>query len=237
MVRPTTRKTHHYHSPTGLAQTAVRAGPALLAVVLLGLPGAGGCDSTGDGQLTDAGGGTPDAPGSVDLPPTPAADAAPGSCLIEQLAPPSEGAAHTQLCGATSYATRPPSSGTHYPTWAAFRVYDKPVPWGFLVHAMEHGAVVIAYNCSNCDGDIAAIKQLWMDTPPKPACPRPPLIVTPDPTLDVPFAAASWGHILRARCFDRALFAAFVTANANHAPEGWPEDCGATDSEANGWCP
>jgi Protein of unknown function (DUF3105) len=224
------------------------------AILCLGLLAVTGCESDGDGGAT-----TPDGPPApadgppappadgppappADGPPAPPADAglaadATGACLIEQLAPPSEGGAHVPECQAVSYASKPPSSGTHYPTWPVFRVYDKPVPWGFLVHGMEHGVVVIAHNCLNCDSDIAAIKQLWADTPRKSACPRPPVIVTPDPTLDVPFAAAAWGHILRARCFDRAVFAAFIAANANHGPELFADDCGYADKEAAGWCP
>jgi hypothetical protein len=251
MVRPTTRKTHHYHSRTGPAQTAGWIGPTAGALMLLAVLGAAACDSSGDGPPVGPGldggpadtQGMADAQGMADVQTPPVVDAPPGgSCVIEQLAPPDQGAAHVPVKAATggctpvTYATKPPASGTHYGTWAVFRVYDTPVPWGFLVHAMEHGAVVIAYNCSNCDADIAAIEKLWADTPPKAACPRPPLIVTPDPTLDVPFAAASWGHILRARCFDRAEFQAFITAHANQGPEFFATDCGATDAEANGWC-
>jgi hypothetical protein len=51
------------------------------------------------------------------------------------------------------------------------------------------------------------------------------------------FAAAAWGHILRAPCFDRARFLQFTTANANHGPEFGDNDCGVIDLEAEGWCP
>jgi hypothetical protein len=63
------------------------------------------------------------------------------------------------------------------------------------------------------------------------------VIVSPDPTLDVPFAASAWGYTLRAQCFDRARFADFIQRHANQGPENITGDCGALDREATGWCP
>ncbi|HEY0714560.1 MAG TPA: DUF3105 domain-containing protein [Polyangia bacterium] len=159
------------------------------------------------------------------------------TCAVEESAPPNAGAAHVESCRPVSYETSPPSSGTHYPSWPVFRAYDKPVPWGFLVHGLEHGAVVIAYNCPDgCADDVAAAKALMAAVPAR-GCGRPPVILTPDPTLTTRFAAAAWGHILRAPCFDRARFLQFITAHINTGPEFWNTDCGALDLESAGWCP
>lgn len=161
----------------------------------------------------------------------------PGACVIEELSPPNEGAMHTTTCGAVAYGSRPPSSGTHYPIWAVFRTYAQPVPWGFLVHDLEHGAVIIAYNCGTtpCDAELAAV-QAVVDTIPKRSCGKAPVIVVPDPTLDVRFAATAWGHVLRASCFDPAPFTTFINAHINLGPELIAQDCGAVDLEAMGWC-
>jgi hypothetical protein len=160
-----------------------------------------------------------------------------GACNVETSDPPNEGANHTPACQPVQFASNPPSSGTHYPSWPAFRAYDKPVPWGFLVHGLEHGAVVLAYNCPDgCAADIASAKAVMQATPAR-ACGRPPVILTPDPTLTVRFAASAWGHILRASCFDKAAFSAFIANHANHGPEFFENDCGALDQEAAGWCP
>lgn len=161
-----------------------------------------------------------------------------GSCAVEVATPPNEGAAHSERCAPIQYGSKPPSSGTHYPIWPVFRAYDKPIPWGYLVHALEHGAVVIVYNCSDgCPDQVAAAKELVAATPSKAGCSRPPVILAPDPTLDVPWAASAWGYTLRAKCFDRERFAGFVQRRANMAPENIPTDCGAIDLEATGWCP
>lgn len=159
------------------------------------------------------------------------------ACTLETADPPIEGANHTPgWCLPVQYGSNPPSSGTHYSSWPKFRAYDKPVPWGFLVHGLEHGAVVLAYNCPDgCAADVAAAK-LVMAAAPSRECGR-PVILTPDPTLTVRFAAASWGHILRASCFDRAAFAGFISAHVDQAPEVFQTDCGAIDLEEMGWCP
>jgi len=165
-------------------------------------------------------------------------DLAGGSCAVEVATPPNEGAAHAERCAPVQYASKPPSSGTHYPIWPVFRAYDKPVPWGYLVHALEHGAVVIVHNCPDgCPDQVAAAKELVAATPPKSGCSRAPVILTPDPTLDVPFAASAWGYTLRAKCFDRERFAAFIQRRANQGPENFATDCGSIDLEATGWCP
>jgi hypothetical protein len=192
--------------------------------------------SGGDPPLPDAGGAGVDGGGGGGSG-TDADGATGGACSPQLAMPPDEGGAHIAECTPVTYGSKPPSSGTHYPSWPVFRVYDKPVPWGFLMHGMEHGVVVIAYNCADgCPTQVAAIKEL-VESVPKKSCGRPPVIVTPDPTLDVPFAAAAWGHTLRATCFERQPFAAFIIDHANRAPENFPSDCGTLDREAAGWCP
>jgi hypothetical protein len=189
---------------------------------------------------TSDAGTTPADATATDRPPAP--DLAPGAdgeaCSIEEAMHPDEGGMHVAACAAISHGSNPPSSGTHYPSWPIFRVYDKPVPWGFLIHGLEHGAVVIVYNCpTGCPDQLAALKAMVEASPTRPGCSRPPIIVSPDPTLDVPFAASAWGYTLRAQCFDQAAFASFVERHANKGPENIPSDCGALDREATGWCP
>jgi hypothetical protein len=170
-----------------------------------------------------------------------AADAGAGdgaaSCNVANEDPPLAVGNHVANCSAVQWATNPPSSGTHYLEWPVFRAYDKPVPWGYLMHGLEHGAVVLAYNCPDgCAADIAAAKQVMQAIPAR-ACGKPPVILTPDPMLSVRFAASAWGHLLRASCFDRAAFAAFIAAHMNQGPELISGDCGLVDKEAAGWCP
>jgi hypothetical protein len=203
--------------------------PIWLAVAFAAASASSGCSSSsGGGGLLDSGGGGPPDSGGDGV----------AQCQLERLMPPYEGAGHVTVCAPTSYNSKPPASGNHYPTWAVFRAYDQPVPWGYLVHAMEHGAVVIAYNCpEGCAADVQAAKEVMAAAPAKPNCPRAPVILTPDPTLDVRFAAAAWNHVLRASCFDRQAFGDFIAERRDMGPENIPGDCGAADREAAGWCP
>jgi hypothetical protein len=43
--------------------------------------------------------------------------------------------------------------------------------------------------------------------------------MTPDPKLDVPFAASAWGFTLRASCFDADAFRSFATKHNASGPE------------------
>ena len=47
----------------------------------------------------------------------------------------------------TQYNSNPPTSGPHLPTWVKPGVYDVPQSEGELIHALEHGYVIISYNC------------------------------------------------------------------------------------------
>jgi hypothetical protein len=160
------------------------------------------------------------------------------TCSVVLASPPDEGANHVGECSAITPQSNPPASGNHYPIWPAFRVYSKPVPWGFLIHGLEHGAVVIAYDCpQGCADEVARATSMVQAWPPKEACSRPPIIMVPDPNLGVRWAASAWDHTLRATCFEREAFATFIQAHANMGPEYSPSDCGSLDREVTGWCP
>ena len=189
--------------------------------------GGGGADSGYCGELTDAlttGSGTP----AVALTPLATTDVAGSACGAVESSFPIDGALHTDACSELSYGTNPPSSGTHYGSWPAFKVYDAAVPRGFLVHAMEHGAVVIGYSCTDCDDERDAARALVADLGPDPLCCADPsctgattrLILAPDPRLDTAWAAAAWGVTLVGDCFEPDVFRAFVEAHRGRGPEG-----------------
>jgi hypothetical protein len=144
--------------------------------------------------------------------------------LIEQHA--EEGFYHISCTSETNYQTNPPSSGNHFNCWPEYRTFDTPVPWGNLVHALEHGAIVIVYNCPTDGGtngcpDEVAHAQAFIDAlPPDAACTQRRVILAPDPTLqDVKWAASAWTWTLRANCFDDAAFTQFFTDHYDHGRE------------------
>ena len=46
------------------------------------------------------------------------------------------------------YNSNPPTSGQHLPSWVKAGVFEEPQSEGQLLHALEHGYVVISYNCN-----------------------------------------------------------------------------------------
>jgi hypothetical protein len=137
-------------------------------------------------------------------------------------------APHIPVCSPIEYPTNPPTSGPHYPIWAAFKTYSSPIPRGFSVHDLEHGAIVISYRCdAPCDAELSALQSYLATLAPDPLC-APPLtrriVVTPDPLLDVRFAASAWGFALRSSCFDLPALGAFIDAHYAQGPENFCSD-------------
>jgi len=136
---------------------------------------------------------------------------------------------HVQACSVVTYPTNPPTSGPHYPIWAAFKAYASPVNPGFLVHSMEHGAVVIHYRCDDvpCDGELAELATFLAARPSDPLCVEPVLarvVTTPSLTLDTRFAVSAWGASLRSDCFDLEALATFLDLYYAKAPEDFCSD-------------
>lgn len=64
------------------------------------------------------------------------------------------GREHVPVGTPVKYNSNPPTSGNHYPDWTrkgvyseANGVYDQPKEDGNLIHSLEHGYIVVSYNC------------------------------------------------------------------------------------------
>jgi hypothetical protein len=142
--------------------------------------------------------------------------------VVEEHPPTS--ASHLAQCLPVSYDTNPPSGGTHYDAWAAFQNYDYVVPDGYLVHSLEHGAVVFWYNCpGGCPDEVERARVFIDGLPEDPLCaatstPRRAILV-PAPELDSRWAASSWGFTLTADCFDEAALGDFYAAHYGNGLE------------------
>lgn len=209
---------------------------ALLAISASALGAAIGCDG-GTSVVTSSatgasgeGGGTGGAGGEEPIGGEPVwiVESGSGGCDTIVYDPPNTASPHVEECSVLEHLSNPPTTGPHYPRWADYRTYVDPVPRGFYLHAMEHGGVVIAYDCSTpCDAEVMAIDAFVAGLMPDPACTGASpvrIVVTPDPLLDVRIAVAAWGHMLKARCFDAARVASFVAA---HYAAGSEDTCAA----------
>jgi len=146
---------------------------------------------------------------------------------------------HVPLCSPIRYPTNPPTSGRHYGDWVQYKTYEIPIPQGFLVHNLEHGAIVISYNCpEGCEEELSELAAFIDASPTDPICEpevQRRVVVVPDPSLDVRFAASAWGASLRSDCFDLEALGQFVQDFYGKGPEDTCMD--GLDLEAPGMLP
>lgn len=64
---------------------------------------------------------------------------------------------HVNDIAEVTYNSDPPTSGSHFPVWAKKGVYDRLISDGYLIHSLEHGYIVISYNC---DASVSSLP--WM---------------------------------------------------------------------------
>jgi hypothetical protein len=132
-------------------------------------------------------------------------------------------AAHHAECSDIEYSTSPPVFGDHYASWAAYQSYDFPVPLGFLVHDLEHGAVVLFYDCpEGCQDEVDAAQAFIDALPDDPRCAadvRVQVVLVPRPGLGSRWAASAWGYSLNADCFDPDVFGDFYAEHVGRGPE------------------
>ncbi len=116
------------------------------------------------------------------------------------------------------YNSNPPTSGWHYDVSDKPGVYDSPLPDEELVHSLEHGYVIISYNCSTLpEGDCKNLKdrlktlaerqRLWK------------LIVVPRPNLDTQIALTAWRRIDKLNSLDEDRIVRFIDAWRDTGPE------------------
>ncbi len=208
------------------SHSAVRRVASLLVALFcssttLELASCGGHTTNGpDGSIVDA--------GRLDGPYLPEA-----SCYVRIDSPPLQPGIHVAVgTDITSWDSNPPSSGEHYPIWAAFQEFDAAVPRGFYVHDLEHGAVVFLYNCAadggpaddggTCASNLAGLRQAVAALPDDPICDpsiRVRSVITPDPLIDYPVSAAAWGWTYNAACLDLPTLEAFAKGHYGQSPE------------------
>ena len=58
------------------------------------------------------------------------------------------GREHVTDIAGVEYNSNPPTSGPHFAVWAKSGVYDRLLSDGYLIHSLEHGYVVISYDCT-----------------------------------------------------------------------------------------
>jgi hypothetical protein len=114
---------------------------------------------------------------------------------------------HVQPTQRVAYDQSPPFGGPHDGYWAACNgvVYPKAVRTENMVHALEHGAVWIAYNPDQVKGaDLDKLKSKVSG--------QQFMMLSPYPGLDKPISLQSWGHQLKLDKADDPRIDEFVKA-------------------------
>ena len=115
-----------------------------------------------------------------------------------------------------AYNSDPPTSGWHYDTPLASGFHDTPVADERVVHNLEHGHVVISYDCSKlaeCQGTQDRLQELlrryrnWKVT------------VVPRQNADAAIALTAWGWLDKLDSYDEARITAFINAWRDRGPE------------------
>lgn len=129
---------------------------------------------------------------------------------------PDEGRAHIPDEWVYAYRSDPPTSGPHYVVPTAPGFYTAPQAYGHLVHALEHGNVVIYYDPKRVsETAVASLRQLavrYQD-------PFGGVIVTPrsDPQYEV--IATAWTHRVRMAKYEAKTMQKFIDAYRAKGPE------------------
>lgn len=117
------------------------------------------------------------------------------------------------------YSTNPPTSGPHYQTPARWGIYDNPLPDESLVHNLEHGGIVIHYNCaSGCPELVQQLKDLAGQY-------RSKVVLAPRPNAQVPhrITLTAWTWLDGFNDFDAARIRGFIAAHKDKGPELVPD--------------
>jgi hypothetical protein len=122
------------------------------------------------------------------------------------------------------YNSDPPTSGPHYEQWADGGFYEAAPADEQLVHNLEHGYVIIWYNCSPLSpDDCSRLKNDVRDTMGQAGnssqTGTPKLIAVPRPTMDSLLALTSWGRVDKFDAFDRQRILNFIRVFRGVAPE------------------
>lgn len=127
---------------------------------------------------------------------------------------PDNGRGHTTSGQAINYPEDPPTSGVHWPEWTSPGFYSSAEPKEKLVHALEHGNIVIYYDQPSSDvtntlkGWAGKFSGQWDG-----------VVVVPRQGLGQAITLTAWAKVLRLDTWEPTVAAAFVDAYRGRGPE------------------
>jgi hypothetical protein len=123
---------------------------------------------------------------------------------------------HVEDGTVVEYNSDPPTSGPHYAVPQSPGFYDEVIPDGHIVHSMEHGYIIVWYDCDQLSADdCETLKKDIQNF----VSGRAKTIGLPRSGMETPIALTSWGRLLRLDEWDANAAREFHRANLNKAPE------------------
>jgi len=133
---------------------------------------------------------------------------------------PDEGRTHVPEGTAIDYQAHPPASGSHYPVWSTYGLHEEPVAAGYWVHNLEHGSVVILYNCPSDCADLKSRLKNDFATFPKDKYGDVKLVIVPDQSIAPnQVVTLAWDYKLELPTYDRDQLLGFYNAHVDRGPE------------------
>ncbi|MBJ7595155.1 MAG: DUF3105 domain-containing protein [Candidatus Dormibacteraeota bacterium] len=134
--------------------------------------------------------------------------------------------AHVDPPTKVTYLHDPPTSGCHYNLGAGQApllpgVYDRPSSPEYWVHNLEHGYVIVLYNCPlGCGADVRALRTWYDGLPNDPQLSsEKKVLVLPETTMAPRFAVVSWDWYLPLDRLDLTRVQAFYDNHRDQSPE------------------
>lgn len=137
--------------------------------------------------------------------------------------PPFEGANHVPDGTPVAYQANPPASGDHAEVWQTpWGPYDMPVPRERWVHNLEHGGIVLLYNCpTGCQDVVDELTAIVNGRRPDQYNAK-RFILAPDTQMPRKVAAVAWLWRWQGDAVDTAAINCFIDARYDRAPESIP---------------
>jgi hypothetical protein len=122
------------------------------------------------------------------------------------------------------YNSDPPTSGPHYATPAQAGFYDTAPADEYLVHSLEHGYIIIWYNCGKysagtCDQLKSQVKDVMGGAGLSSVTGTLKIIGTPRPGMVQVIALSAWGRLDKLDTFKRQEILDFIHAFRDAGPE------------------
>lgn len=124
------------------------------------------------------------------------------------------GGTHVARGTAVAQAEPFPLSGPHWPEVTRSGFYTQPQPKGELIHALEHGQIVVYYDSAGFKA-LSVLKR-WTE---QLAGPWSGVVAVPEKGLGQELVVTAWRKRLRLPAFDEAALAAFIDAYSGRGPE------------------